>query len=310
MNPERLLENYTWLKSVEFILSNKLHSDKHRNFIKFYNEQFAYKAIKYTDFTRIKYIKNRQNSFQVDNEKIIATVNHLYSSYQLHIFNMGENVDPEAFSKADILSLLQSILLNQQNSRPPTLSIIKIAEPGKFSGQRDIALLDAWFLTMERYLVHYKVDPVNWVSTSIHFLDGRAIIWWNRLYSLNKCPNDWTNFKELLNSEFKPLFVNQTTRDRFAVSKQGTSSVQDYVHAMQDILLEATDIAEPEAIDHFVRNLKPALFAKVRGARPASLDAAFKAAFDEEICFTYFSLFCSSLYFSKINQFSGKGILS
>lgn len=94
-------------------------------------------------------------------------------------------------------------------------------------------------------------------------MDGRAIIWWNRLYSLNKCPNDWANFKELLNSEFKPLFANQTARDRFAVLKQGTSSVQDYVHAMQDILLEATDIAEPEAIDHFVRNLKPALFGKV-----------------------------------------------
>lgn len=106
-------------------------------------------------------------------------------------------------------------------------------------------------------------------------MDGRAIIWWNRLYSLNKCPNDWANFKELLNSEFKPLF---------AILKQGTSSVQDYGHAMQDILLETTDIAEPEAIDHFVRNLKPALFAKVRGARPGSLDAAFKAAFDEEIC--------------------------
>ena len=64
-------------------------------------------------------------------------------------------------------------------------------------------------------------------------MDGRAIIWWNRLYSLNKCPNDWANFKELLNSEFKPLF---------AILKQGTSSVQDYVYAMQYILLEATDI--------------------------------------------------------------------
>ena len=74
---------------------------------------------------------------------------------------MGENIDSEAFSKADILLLLQSILINQQNIRPSTPPIIKIAEPCKFSGQRDIAFLDAWFLTMEMYLAHYKVDPVN-----------------------------------------------------------------------------------------------------------------------------------------------------
>ena len=61
MNPESLFENYTWLKSVDFILTNKLHSDKHINFIKFYNEQFSNKSIKYTDFTRVKYINNRKH---------------------------------------------------------------------------------------------------------------------------------------------------------------------------------------------------------------------------------------------------------
>ena len=71
---------------------------------------------------------------------------------------------------------------------------------------------------------------------------------------------------------------------RFAVLKQGSSLVQDYVHAMQDILLEATDISDSKAIDHFVWNLKPQLYAKVRDAQTTTLDAAFKAAFDEEVC--------------------------
>lgn len=104
---------------------------------------------------------------------------------------------------------------------------------------------------------------------------------------MNKCLNDWGTFKQLLDSAFKPLFVaNQTARDCFSVAlKQGTLSVQDYVHAMQDILLEATDIAEPKAINDYVRNLKLALFAKVCGARPTSLDATFKTALDEETCF-------------------------
>jgi hypothetical protein len=137
---------------------------------------------------------------------------------------------------------------------------------------------------MERYLEHYQVDHSNWVTTTVHFLDGRAIVWWNRLHRLDTCPTVWIEFKQILNREFKPLFANQTARDRFAILKQGNLSVQDYVHQLQDILLEATDIAEPEAIDHFVRNLKPALYAKVRGSRPTSLDDAFKAAFDEEIC--------------------------
>ena len=50
------------------------------------------------------------------------------------------------------------------------------------------------------------------------------------------------------------LFANQTARDGFAVLKQGTSSVQDYVHAMQYILLEATDIdQEPINEDNVTR---------------------------------------------------------
>ncbi|KAG2190440.1 hypothetical protein INT46_004379 [Mucor plumbeus] len=191
----------------------------------------------------------------------------------------------ESFTKADLLSILQSLMQNQQEQTPmPRNHIVKIAEPNKFSGERDIALIDAWFLSIERYLEHYQVDPSNWVTTTVHFLDGRAIVWWNRLHRLGTCPTVWIEFKQILNREFKPLFANQTARDRFAILKQGNLSVQDYVHQLQDILLEATDIAEPEAIDHFVRNLKPALYAKVRGSRPTSLDDAFKAAFDEEIC--------------------------
>ena len=77
---------------------------------------------------------NRKHLFQIDNNKFIATVNRLYSSYEHHNSNMGENIDSEAFSKANILSLLQSILMSQQNIRPSAPSIIKIAEPGKFSG--------------------------------------------------------------------------------------------------------------------------------------------------------------------------------
>lgn len=137
---------------------------------------------------------------------------------------------------------------------------------------------------MERYLNHYQVDPVNWVSTAIHFLDARAILWWNRLEKLPSKPLTWADFKQQINTEFKPIFAHVTARDRFAVLKQGTSSVQDYVHTLQDILLEATDISDAEAIDHFVRNLKPQLYAKVRGTRPTTLEAAYKAAFDEEIC--------------------------
>ncbi|KAG2190378.1 hypothetical protein INT46_001312 [Mucor plumbeus] len=137
---------------------------------------------------------------------------------------------------------------------------------------------------MERYVEHYQFDPSNWVTTTVHFLDGRAIEWWNRLHRLGTCPTVWIEFKQILNREFKPLFANQIAGgDRFAILKQGNLSVQGYVHQLQNILLEATDIAKPEAIDHFVRNLKPVLYAKVRGSRPTSLDDTFKAAFDEEM---------------------------
>ncbi|CEP12689.1 hypothetical protein [Parasitella parasitica] len=80
------------------------------------------------------------------------------------------------------------------------------------------------------------------------------------------------------------MAVRFSARDRFANLKQGNKSVQEYVSAMQDILLEATDIALPEAIDHFIRHLKPQLFAKVRSTQPSTPGDAYKAAFNEEIC--------------------------
>ncbi|KAK4513365.1 uncharacterized protein ATC70_005361 [Mucor velutinosus] len=49
--------------------------------------------------------------------------------------------------------------------------LIKIAEPGRFSGQRDIAFIDAWLLPMRCCLGHYHVNPVNWVPTALHFFD-------------------------------------------------------------------------------------------------------------------------------------------
>ncbi|CEP09092.1 hypothetical protein [Parasitella parasitica] len=119
-------------------------------------------------------------------------------------------------SNAEILALFKS-LFNQSSQAPSNSGpLLRVADPTRFSGQRDIAIIDAWILSMERYLSHYKIDPCNWISNAIHFLDGRAILW----------------------------------------------SVQEYVNPMQDILLEATDITQPKAIDHFIRHLKPQLFAK------------------------------------------------
>lgn len=96
----------------------------------------------------------------------------------------------------------------QQQSSTPRKQVIKIAEPAKFSGKRDIAFVDAWLLSMERYLEHYQVGPRNWVTTTGKRKDLIIIINNNR----NVDNND-------RNTQLLNMLLDKLTIDPPAVNK-------------------------------------------------------------------------------------------
>ncbi|GAA5796805.1 hypothetical protein HPULCUR_002181 [Helicostylum pulchrum] len=132
-------------------------------------------------------------------------------------------------------------------------------------------------VTIERYLLFNNFEESRWVEYSVTLLSGRALLWYNRI-TFNDQNNfiSWPTFKTALDLEFRPQFAARSARDRLFEVKQ-TTSVQQYIHAFQDILLEVS-ITDDEAIDKFIRGLKDRARAHVIMQDPVDLESAYQCA--------------------------------
>ena len=159
---------HIWIRAILHHLASLSTNSAKRRFINFCNNVHR-RPIFFTTTTAELYITN--SSHQSFDLPVILSL-----SKQLALQFKMSNEDPENFTKADILTILKELASSAKTgaSLPKPAHVLKIAEPSRFSGQRDIAFIDSWFLTMERYLHHYQVDPVKWVPTAIHFLDARC----------------------------------------------------------------------------------------------------------------------------------------
>ena len=66
----------------------------------------------------------------------------------------------------------------------------------------------------------------------------------------------WGRLRAEILAAFKPVDATRRARDALASCVQ-TGSVQGYIAAFRRCLVQCTDVAAAEALDRFVRGLKP-----------------------------------------------------
>ncbi|CEG71649.1 hypothetical protein RMATCC62417_07351 [Rhizopus microsporus] len=108
---------------------------------------------------------------------------------------------------------------------------------------------------------------------AVTLLRDDALIWRNQLKVSSIPPSDWSAFKFAFEREFKPINSCQAARDKLALLTQ-RSSVSKYISDFRNLQLQITDMSAGDALDRFVRGLKPDLRVMVRSRFPHSLESA------------------------------------
>ncbi|KAG1533824.1 hypothetical protein G6F51_012420 [Rhizopus arrhizus] len=108
---------------------------------------------------------------------------------------------------------------------------------------------------------------------AVTLLRGDALIWWNQYKTSRIPPEDWPTFRSILENEFKPINATQAARDKMAVLTQRTN-VTSYINEFRSLQLQIKDMSSGDALDRFVRGLKPQLRVMVRSRFPHSLESA------------------------------------
>lgn len=183
-------------------------------------------------------------------------------------------------SNIEILQALQNILANHQGTSVGQKP--RECEPDFYSGERSAEAVDSWLSAVGCYLQYYGAAPDQWVPYAITLLRGQADIWWRRLEASGEAKKlrTWESFTEAVNKEFRPIRATQLARDRLAELKQ-TGSVEEHVREFRPLQLLIPGMTDEEALDRFVRGLKPHIRNEVRSRFPTRLSDA------ESLALTY-----------------------
>ena len=79
---------------------------------------------------------------------------------------------------------------------------------------------------------------------------------WFRSKEFNLADLTWDDLKAELQTQFRPVDHLRRVRDQFAKCVQ-TGGVHGYITAFHKILVQVSDASAAEALDRFVRGLKP-----------------------------------------------------
>ncbi|GBG88932.1 hypothetical protein CBR_g48543 [Chara braunii] len=109
-----------------------------------------------------------------------------------------------------------------------------------------------------------------------------AASWWQDLSSKTFgnsgiAISNWRSFKDALLSQFQPVNMHLTARDKLFAMRQHRS-VKDYAAAMRNLFVYTSDMSESDRVYLFMRGLKPHLFREVRLKAPTSFDLAVELA--------------------------------
>lgn len=165
-------------------------------------------------------------------------------------------------------------------STASNLGQTRLEKPQRFSGEkkRDAAPLHTWLFTVESYLTMTKQPCEMWARVAGTFLEGSAQLWHEcRFKADNTDMSNWASFVADITAQFEPINGNKAARDVLARLTQ-RASAQQYCTEFMHQFLQITDMGAADAIDRFVRGLKPAIRVQVDLLEPNTLEEAMKVA--------------------------------
>jgi Ty3 transposon capsid-like protein/Zinc knuckle len=180
------------------------------------------------------------------------------------------------------LANLQSIPAPQPLSKPPKVDTRNLPT---FTGTIGKSNVDKFIDGLERTFKAFDLkDDRRKVYYAVNQLRETASNWWFSLRIQRGTAADiweatltWTDFKELLQKQFKPTDFGQQLRDRLVALRQ-TTSVDSYTNTFQDIVSQLPSMSEDDRIYFYIKGLKPNTAAHVRAAQLVTLQEAIDKA--------------------------------
>ena len=182
---------------------------------------------------------------------------------------------------------LQGQLEQRNGEQQPVPTTQTFRQPGPrkpdvFDGKRTGGACEAFVEAVDNYLAYYgnSLTAEHQVRLVLSLIVGPADTWFrsyrNReLQGTN--PEDWLALRGILREHFIPVNATETLRDQLHDLTQ-RGSVASYVERFCSITNQLSDVSTAEALDRFVRGLKPDVRAKVRLERPNTLHGAMEVA--------------------------------
>ena len=181
---------------------------------------------------------------------------------------------------------------NPADQAIPWKKILKIPE---FDGnERSVEAVDYWIHRIEQYAICSGISDTAKLQIAVTQLGRSGNLWWRSLGT--EAPTTWSDFVSRLKRQYYPANHLQASRDAFFNCKQ-TKGVGEYVDRFRRIALGVPELTRFEAIDKFVRGLKPRVQQQARLQEFDSLDSAY--AFADRVDRAQYSFTSSSSFFSS-----------
>jgi len=189
--------------------------------------------------------------------------------------------------QAQALQTLQGLAAQLQ--APTTAAVVSVPKdavrkPDVFKGalgrDRDRPdRLEDWLSSVQDYLELKAVPTDSRAIVAASFLDGDARLWWRTrtMGERESFKTDYSKFEGALRLAFEPVNARKIARDRLAALKQKGPAVA-YVRDFRSLCFQINDMSPEDALDRFVRGLRPKIAMEVSLRQPRSLEDAMAMA--------------------------------
>lgn len=216
--------------------------------------------------------------------------------------------------QAEQISLLQQgmqhLLLQQAQPAPapaPAVTSFKPLKPPKYGGAKPHEELQAWFLTMETFLVACSVTlaSVQAVDLAATYLDKQLVVWWanqKKAHPQGQPYATWEAFKDALQKWLLPEDSGKAAFSKLQRLHQ-TGPVTYYINAFNTLMLQLTSMDPQTRLLMFMQGLKAEVRKYVEMQQPADLQKAQElASVADRACFEEKRSHSSSRHTTPIPQ--------
>lgn len=160
---------------------------------------------------------------------------------------------------------------------------VRFPKPKPYDGKAITGAVENFLFDCEQYFGATNIqDADRRILFAASQLEGVAKTWWR--YQVEQVQRGfvapvvtWQDFRGVLTSRFQIINAVRVARDRLAELRQ-ISSVRSYVTQFQNVLMQISEVHEGEALDRFIRGLKPRTKMEVTMREPTGLEEAMRMA--------------------------------